>query len=436
MISCFLFIKQLILILCTYTLLPVVLNINANDVNINPQTSWNSRLWNPNLFANHISSSSSYNPSPLISSQRSLPAVKINPNGKVYTTQILKQQLSNELCLPLRDLRVVDPSLPKQIQAIFTSRPNAILFCVENIKVVVQRHEALVFNPHQPEVQEFIPVLQQILQSSSNNNIQTDSTNSNSNMRFEHMVIEAALNVVCSSLFRQVRALSPAVSSTLNGLRAESRGLDVVQTQVDELLPLKNKLDELRKRIKEVKRAIMDILNNDEDMVMMYLSNNFNSTQIQSQSYSTEVHSLDKHENQIDITSFNEKIKVSQITTSAPKLIDTMDLEMLFENYLNEVEWIASEIEEIIDEVTNTEEYVVLQLDLLRNRILRFELLLSVSSFVITCGALVTGLFGMNLLNHFEMHKNMFYVVFVTLVISMIGIFNALTKYGKREKLF
>jgi superfamily I DNA and RNA helicase len=68
-----------------------------------------------------------------------------------------------------------------------------------------------------------------------------------------------------------------------------------------------------------------------------------------------------------------------------------MDLEMLFENYLNEVEWISAEIEEIVDEVTNTEENVVLLLDLLRNRILRFELVLSVATFVITCGALITG---------------------------------------------
>lgn len=36
-------------------------------------------------------------------------------------------------------------------------------------------------------------------------------------------------------------------------------------------------------------------------------------------------------------------------------------------------------------------ENVVLQIDLLRNRILKFELILSISSFVVTCGALVSG---------------------------------------------
>ena len=46
----------------------------------------------------------------------------------------------------------------------------------------------------------------------------------------------------------------------------------MIQTQADELLPLKNKIDELKKRVKEIKRAITDILSNDNDMNQMYLS--------------------------------------------------------------------------------------------------------------------------------------------------------------------
>ena len=34
---------------------------------------------------------------------------------------------------------------------------------------------------------------------------------------------------------------------------------------------------------------------------------------------------------------------------------ETMGLEMIFENYLNEIEWISAELEEIVDEITNTE---------------------------------------------------------------------------------
>ena len=349
-------------------------------------------------------------PSPFSSfntNQRSLPAIKVDPKGKIYTTQVLKQQLANELGLPLRDLRIVDPSFPTQIQTTFTARPKAILFCIENIKVVVQHNEALIFSPYQPEVQEFVPILQQQIS-------QAISGESNSNTRFEHVVLEAALNVVCNNLLRRVRALSPAVSSALDGLRAESRGLDVIITQVDELLPLKNKIDELRKRVKEIKRAITDILNNDEDMAMMYLTGSSSDP--------------------------SDKIPTSTIEpvvgTGKVAVVDTMNLEMLYENYLNEIEWVASEVEEMNDEIVNTEENVVLQLDLLRNRILRFELFLSISSFVVTCGTLVAGLFGMNLLSHFEHNNMFFYVISVLIFSSMGGIFLALSRYGKKEKLF
>jgi hypothetical protein len=82
------------------------------------------------------------------------------------------------------------------------------------------------------------------------------------------------------------------------------------------------------------------------------------------------------------------------------------------------------------------EENVVLQLDLLRNRILRFELFLSISTFVVSCGALVAGLLGMNLLNHFEGSQTMFYIVCSFTIVGMFVSFISFRRYGRREKLF
>ena len=180
-----------------------------------------------------------------------------------------------------------------------------------------------------------------------------------------------------------------------------------------------------------MKRAITEILSNDEDMGMMYLSNNPISDLI------------DISNNDIDSSSSSsDSISNSKIPSgsSPPYLdpskvpdpfVDTMNLEMLFENYLNEIEWIASEVEEVIDEITNTEENVVLQLDILRNRILRFELSLSMSSFVVTCGALITGLFGMNLTSHLETDKNIFYIVTAAMVAGMAATWVQFARYGR-----
>jgi magnesium transporter len=377
-------------------------------------------------------------PPPFSSTQRALPAIKVEPSGRVYTTQILKQQLANELGLPLRDLRIVDPSYPNQIQATFTSRKKAILFCIENIKVVVQHNEALIFSPYQQEVQEFVPALQQqIAQAAAND----EAAGTAGSLRFEHIVIEAALNVVCTNLFRRVRAISPAVASALTGLRAESRGLEVLKTQVDELLPLKNKIDELRKRVKEIKRAITEVLNNDEDLQMMYLCDPINSTLADSLPTDSKIVSITDGTEEVGMSmsmsmSSNVVGDNCPVAVASSLVADTTNVEMLFENYLNEIEWISSEVEDVVDEITNTEESVSLQLEVQTNRILRLEAQLSIASFVVTCGALVTGLFGMNLLSHMETDTRVFYFVSFVITGGMTSLWLALTRYGRRERLF
>jgi len=358
-------------------------------------------------------------------------AIRIDPEGKTYVTQILKQQLANELQLPLRDLRFVDPSYPSQIQATFISRSKAILFSIENIKVVLKHNEALIFSPTQAEVQKFIPMLQQQLlqmarsQNRTENAIVDDhhainefSLNFN---RFELIVMETALHLVCSSLFSKVRMLEPAVASALNDLRAESRGLDVMQTQVDELLPLKNLLDELRKRVKEIKRAINKVLDNDDDMAMMCLSTRH----------------LPPQKEAIPTNPVDARTAATGGGSAAIiEAGEVMAVETLFESYLHEAEWIASEVDDLLDEITNTEENVVLQLDLLRNRILRFELTLSISSFVMSFGAVITGAFGMNLLTHLENNKSMFYVISLVIIGVMASLYQSLSRYAKYQKLF
>lgn len=115
---------------------------------------------------------------------------------------------------------------------------------------------------------------------------------------------------------------------------------------------------------------------------------------------------------------------------------DLISIETLLENYLNEVEWIASEIDGCLDKITNSEENIILRIDVINNRILRFELFLSISSFIIGCGALVTGLFGMNLLSHIELNQYMFWAVTLGLAVGMLQMFRSFTSFGRSEKLF
>ena len=67
-------------------------------------------------------------------------------------------------------------------------------------------------------------------------------------------------------------------------------------------------------------------------------------------------------------------------------------------NDARQLEWADTEIREIQHAIRNTEDTVEIQLDLLRNRILRFELLLNIVASVISFGCLVTGAWGFNLM--------------------------------------
>jgi magnesium transporter len=77
-----------------------------------------------------------------------------------------------------------------------------------------------------------------------------------------------------------------------------------------------------------------------------------------------------------------------------------------------------------------------LQLDLLRNRFLKLELVLSFSSIIVAMGALITGVFGMNLLNHFELSRTAFLAVTGSIFAGMLISFISALMYGRRQKLF
>ena len=84
-----------------------------------------------------------------------------------------------------------------------------------------------------------------------------------------------------------------------------------------------------------------------------------------------------------------------------------------------QLEWVASEARDAASAIENTETIVELELDLLRNRILRTELLFTLFNTLTAVAAMVTGLFGMNLVSHWESSPRAFWAVTTALVGGM-----------------
>ncbi|CAM9477442.1 unnamed protein product [Phaeothamnion confervicola] len=212
-------------------------------------------------------------------------------------------------------------------------------------------------------------------------------------MPFEQVAMEMCLTHICQQLFGRVQRVSVALRHVLRDLRHGAS----LQTRLDQLLPIKNELNEMQYSVSEVGICINDVLTNDEDMARMYLTEARHGVR----------RSREHHE----------------------------EIEMMFESYLMQAEVLASDIREYQNEIRNTEEIVEIELDVMRNRILTYELVLSLSSFAVTAGALVTGMFGMNLLSGLEAHPRMFWIVSAAIYGTMAAALGVTLTYLRRAQV-
>jgi Mg2+ and Co2+ transporter CorA len=215
---------------------------------------------------------------------------------------------------------------------------------------------------------------------------------------FELVVIEALLGHVCSYESSKVTKLISSAQSVLNDItcnndigtkRSQKRDAFLeMQIKLGELLPLKNKIDSLEAKCTEVSAAIEEVLKNDEDMAAMRLS------------------AIEAGKGVLEGDPDNLHVEV----------------ELLFEDYLLQMDEVLLSLRSMQSTVRNTEEVVEIELDLLRNRIMRYEMLIELSGLVVGVAAAVTGGFGMNLLSGLEEHPTMFWDVAKGLCIIMIAL--------------
>ncbi|CAM9248928.1 unnamed protein product [Ascophyllum nodosum] len=298
---------------------------------------------------------------PVHPSSRKVPVLRLSSSGSAVETTLSRQQLAAELNCPLRDLRVADPTFPAQFPSVL-ARCSAIIFSVKDVKAVIRSNELLLF-PTTQEVLSVVTAIQEKVQGGA------DWTGIGS-VSFEQTALECCLKYVCKGLLESVRDVEPRLRTVLDSFETEKNSLI---KSLQRLLPLKNELDELQETLGKVRKCMNEVLVNDEDMALMYLTDR-------------------EHDGGKEWDPRHHQ-----------------EVEIMFENYLLQVELLASDVRDFQNEVRNTEEIVEIELDVLRNNILRFELLLSVSGLTVALGALVTGVFGMNLISGWEMNPHAFW---------------------------
>ena len=77
--------------------------------------------------------------------------------------------------------------------------------------------------------------------------------------------------------------------------------------------------------------------------------------------------------------------------------------------------------------IEDTDQFICAHLDSVRNEIIKMSLFIEIGALVMGFGAVVSGIFGMNLTNAFELNNYAFKIVCLCIVLAMMVFFIGLT---------
>ncbi|OLY81501.1 Mitochondrial inner membrane magnesium transporter mrs2 [Smittium mucronatum] len=205
----------------------------------------------------------------------------------------------------------------------------------------------------------FLYELQDLLKSGSE---RSDS------LPFELRALEAILILVVSSLQSDEEILINLIQSLLLYLEES-----IDRNKLKELLQYSKRLSRFEQRVTNIRDAIEEVLDQDEDLADMYLTKK-------------------KEGNPQPVESHQ-------------------DAELILETYLKQVEELANTVESVSSQLKTTEDVVNIILDSQRNSLMIFEIRLTLLTVGLACGTFVSSLLGMNLISGFENHASMFWMV-------------------------
>jgi hypothetical protein len=214
---------------------------------------------------------------------------------------------------------------------------------------------------------------------------------------FEFMALEAIFITMESQFDNDCSQLENLADKLLKRPGKLKARKEKPSKTLDAARNLASELDKELAKLASVQETLEAVLSNDEDM------NNMNLTQLQLKPELWEINSNIKH----DVPSFQHE-----------------EVECILEGYLESVQSLVERIKTMRRDVGHLMQEVVLNLDIARNRIMMVSLGLNIVTVALTFGALIAGIFGMNLHSGLEVAANSFKSV-VICVITFILLFGS-----------
>jgi magnesium transporter len=265
-----------------------------------------------------------------------------------------KHGIAASWSLDARDLRNLDlntTSLPY----VFV-RPEAIIINIFFLRLLIQSDRVLILAPPDNVPASFGSDVQQLFIANFEARLRAPGT-----QPYEFRAVEAALiTVVCMLQAEYLLARDPARSA----LQVLQEKVDVERSQLQDLLSRARRISALENRARLVRDALQEVLNTDEDLAEMYLTD-------------TRLGKPHAHS-------------------------DHQEAEVLLEAYTKVCDQVMEAAGSLNAAIARTEDNLKSVLDAHRNQIMLLDVRLNIGMLGFASGTMIAGLYGMNLVNGIE----------------------------------
>ncbi|XP_021812198.1 magnesium transporter MRS2-11, chloroplastic [Prunus avium] len=324
----------------------------------------------------------------------------VKTNGTISTRKINRRQLLKSSGLRPRDIRSVDPSLflTNAVPTLLV-REHAILLNLGSLRAIAMQERVLIFDYNSIGGKAFIEALLPRLN--------PKNMNGGPSMPFELEVVEAALLSRIHRLEQRLMDVEPRVEKLLEVLPNRLTADILEQLRIS-----KQTLVELGSRAGALRQMLFDLLEDPHEIRRICIMGR-NCT-------------LKKGNDDVECAVPLEK----QIAEDEEE-----EIEMLLENYLQRCESCHGQAERLLDSAKEMEDSIAVNLSSRRLEVSRVELLLQVGTFCVALGALVAGIFGMNLRSYLEEHVFAFWLTTAGIIVGAVVGFVLMYSYLRTRKI-
>ncbi|GAV81149.1 hypothetical protein CFOL_v3_24608 [Cephalotus follicularis] len=407
----------------------------------------------------------------------------MDSTGQAQEVEAGKHAIMRRTGLPARDLRILDPLLTYPSTVL--GRERAIVINLEHIKAIITAQEVLLLNSRDPSVIPFVEELQRRLlchhhatksqegncDDSNGKNVSElqkpqstvvspryprvfsqfqdqdeegkedekqglENRDGSKVLPFEFVALEACLEAACSCLDNEAKTLELEAHPALDKLTSKISTLNLERVR-----QIKSRLVAITGRVHKVRDELEHLLDDDEDMAEMYLTDKL--VQQLDNSSTSSINDRDDMVDEVleadmDDSDCNSDVQNTDNTpdnlfgapnvlgrgshgthtstthSAISKHLDVEELEMLLEAYFVQLDGTLNKLSTLREYVHDTEDYINILLDDKQNHLLQMGVVLTTATLIVTAVVVVTGLFSMNItINLFNVTTSKYWLMTV-----------------------